>query len=550
MLRTFRAFAWIRWRTFVNSLERTGARDTLERLSLATEKLGPLVAFALLIPSMIASAVLALVAGYGAATGEWILPLQIIRLLLIIPIVFAVLGPVVRPAGGTTNLIRYLLLPIPRRILYMAHAAGALTDPWILVMVPIVLLLPVGMAAGGASAGALAALVAGTALLGFLIGLTSLASSIVQLLLRNRRRGEIVMLVLVLVLPWIGFLPAALHADRERGGRGRTSDAPAWMQQAPRALSWTPSELYVRSVRQRASARTSAVAGLLAFAAGIQILAFIAFRRQLDLPSASGARRAEIAGGLWTRELAGLGAAGSAVAFTQLRLALRTPRGRSILAGPLLIFLVFTVLMRRGIETFPGLPVGSGVSLAVFGSFLSLVSILPFAVNQFAIDGPGFARCVLAPIDLRAVLRGKAAGNALVVLGPALCCTVLAVLAFPSGHPAFWTALPLALANTYLLAAPAAAALSAVFPREVDLNAIGNGSNAHQAAALLGLIVFAAAAAPNALITLMATGLFHEPWLTPILLLGWGVVVYALSRVLFVSVTRLVASRIETLARF
>jgi hypothetical protein len=549
MLRTFRAFAWIRWRMFVNSLERTGARDTLERLSLATEKLGPLVAFALLIPSAIAAAVLALVAGYGTATGEWMLPLQVIRLILIVPIAFAVLGPVVRPGGGTTNLIRYLLLPIPRRILYVAHAAGALTDPWILLMIPIVLLLPAGMAAGGASAGALAAAMAGLALLAVVIGLTSLASSIVHLLLRNRRRGEIVMLVLVLVLPAIGFLPAALQAGRERG-RAAEERPSAWMQQAPTALAWTPTELYVRSVRQRASGRASAVIALLASAAGVQLLAFMAFRRQLDRPSTSGARRAEIAGGLWTRELAGLGAAGSAVAFTQLRLALRTPRGRSILAGPLLIFVVFTVLMRRGIETFPGLPVGSGVSLAVFGSFLSLVSILPFAVNQFAIDGPGFARCVLAPIDLRAVLRGKAAGNALVVLGPALLCTVLAVLAFPSGHPAFWTALPIALANTYILAAPAAAALSAVFPREVDLNAIGNGSNAHQAAGLLGLLVFAAAATPNALLTLLATGFFREPWLTPILLLGWGVVVYAISRVLFVAVTRLVASRIETLARF
>jgi hypothetical protein len=547
MLRTFRAFAWIRWRTFVNSLERTGARDTLERLSLATEKLGPLVAFALLIPSTLAAAVLALVAGYGTATGEWALPLQVIRFILIVPIALAALGPVVMPARGTTNLIRFLLLPVSRRILYIAHAAGALTDPWILVMLPIVLLVPVGMAAGGAPAGALAAATAGLALLAFVIGLTSLASSIVHLLLRNRRRGEIVMLVLVLVLPAIGFLPAALQTGRGRAAEERPS---AWIQQAPRALAWTPSELYVRSVHQRAGGRASAVAALLACAAGVQLLAFIAFRRQLDLPSASGARRAEIGGGWWTRDLAGLGAAGSAVAFTQLRLALRTPRGRSILAGPLLIFVLFTVLMRRGVETLPGLPVGSGVSLAVFGSFLSLISILPFAVNQFAIDGPGFARCVLAPIDLRAVLRGKAAGNALVVLGPALCCTALAVLAFPTGHPAFWTALPIALANTYLLAAPVAAALSAVFPRAVDLNAIGNGSNAHQAAALLGLIVFAAAAAPNALLTFVATGFFGEPWLTPILLLGWGLVVYAISRVLFVAVTRLVASRIETLARF
>jgi hypothetical protein len=31
MLRTFRAFLWLRWRTLVNSLERTGAREALLR---------------------------------------------------------------------------------------------------------------------------------------------------------------------------------------------------------------------------------------------------------------------------------------------------------------------------------------------------------------------------------------------------------------------------------------------------------------------------------------------------------------------------------------
>ena len=44
MLRTLRAFAWMRWRVLVNSLERTGARDRLERFSLAVDQLGPIIA--------------------------------------------------------------------------------------------------------------------------------------------------------------------------------------------------------------------------------------------------------------------------------------------------------------------------------------------------------------------------------------------------------------------------------------------------------------------------------------------------------------------------
>ncbi len=51
MLRTLRAFAWMRWRVLLNSLERTGARDRLERFSLAIDQLGPIIATILLVPS-------------------------------------------------------------------------------------------------------------------------------------------------------------------------------------------------------------------------------------------------------------------------------------------------------------------------------------------------------------------------------------------------------------------------------------------------------------------------------------------------------------------
>ena len=65
MLRIFRAFLWMRWRVLVNSLERTGARDTLERFAVATEKLGPIMAMVLLIPSSIFLFVLGLTAGFS-----------------------------------------------------------------------------------------------------------------------------------------------------------------------------------------------------------------------------------------------------------------------------------------------------------------------------------------------------------------------------------------------------------------------------------------------------------------------------------------------------
>ena len=60
MLRILRAFAWMRWRMFINSLEKTGARDKIERFSIAIEKLGPIMAAVLVIPS-----VLVLAAAHG-----------------------------------------------------------------------------------------------------------------------------------------------------------------------------------------------------------------------------------------------------------------------------------------------------------------------------------------------------------------------------------------------------------------------------------------------------------------------------------------------------
>ena len=64
MVRILRAFAWMRWRVLVNSLERTGARDTLERFSLALEQIGPLIALVLLVPSAVAGG------GGGGRAGE------------------------------------------------------------------------------------------------------------------------------------------------------------------------------------------------------------------------------------------------------------------------------------------------------------------------------------------------------------------------------------------------------------------------------------------------------------------------------------------------
>jgi hypothetical protein len=99
----------------------------------------------------------------------------------------------------------------------------------------------------------------------------------------------------------------------------------------------------------------------------------------------------------------------------------------------------------------------------------------------------------------------------------------------------------------FLLTAPVAALCSAVFPRAVDMNSIGRGSNAHGAAGFIGLFAFVAAAMPPLLLTLLATQILQKPALAPVLLAVWCVVAYALGRLGFVPVRRIFDARRENL---
>ena len=87
------------------------------------------------------------------------------------------------------SVVRYLLLPIPRLDLYLAQMVGALADPWILLVIPLVVLgIPIGLAIGLHVTAAVLALAAGLAFLILIAGITSLISSTIHLLLRDRRR--------------------------------------------------------------------------------------------------------------------------------------------------------------------------------------------------------------------------------------------------------------------------------------------------------------------------------------------------------------------------
>jgi hypothetical protein len=321
-----------------------------------------------------------------------------------------------------------------------------------------------------------------------------------------------------------------------------------------RAYQLFPSELYTRATRASATGNAAdAVAPVSALAATSVLLhgvGFVAFRLVLDSPGASSARRAAPMRDVWGRTLPGLSPAASAVALAHLRLALRTPRGRSIILSPLVLLGIFAIVMmrnRQGMDLGPW-SMESGIGLATFTSFMSVLTILPLAFNQFAVDGAGLTLALLSPLSHRDYLAGKAIGNALITIPTTIICMVGSFALFPTGPASMWLSLPLALAGVHLLTAPVAAIFSALFPRQVDMNSIGNKSNAHGLAGLLGLLGYVLAAVPSVLLVLAATRLLRQPALAPVFLLAWCAVAYGISRLMFVPARRIFEQRRENLA--
>ena len=169
-------------------------------------------------------------------------------------------------------------------------------------------------------------------------------------------------------------------------------------------------------------------------------------------------------------------------------------------------------------------------------------------MNQFAVDRAGLTMTLLSPLRDDEILSGKAAGNALIVAVPAIISVTAALLLFGGSAPGLWLTLVLGLVSIQLLVAPIAAMASATFPRAVDMNSIGRGSNAHAAAGLIGLLAFFVSAAAPALLALLAVRLLDRPSLAPVLAGAWCVVAYVGGRLLFIIARRVFASRRENLA--
>lgn len=552
--RLLRAFLWLRWRTLANSLGAGGRRTLGARLRAWGE-----VAVKVLLALFLAVAALGLAAGavfagpalLGGGEGRGV-ALLVVRLVLAALVVSLLFFSVFQAArGGVSRATRLLLLPVSRRRLHGLELAASLGDPWLLAVVPALLLLALGTAVLR-PAGAAALLLATALLLALLAVLSATASFAVQLLLRERRRAEWVTLVVFVVWMALAVLPS-LFEDRLDGDEP-AADTPAAATQgavgpdgdeaeeadeddedeAPRGerlarragtfplpLQPVPTEAYAL-VLARASApdgaapdRWSAWQGVAVLAVEVALLYALSlalWRRLLADPAGGSSSRRAAGPPLPTLAPPGLTPAATAVAWALVRGVWRTLQGRLALVMPSLTLPVFAIVFRpEGGEA--ALPVSTPALLALAAVALALLGQQAVMLNQFGVDGTGLSLELLAPLPARDLVLGKAAGGAVLTLA-SLLPALLVVAAFnPRAPLLLWPAAVLAAVAGYALFAPLAAWVSVLLPKAVDLGKIGREGQAHQGAALAGMACLGMVLSPVAAVGLAALALWRSPLL-------------------------------------
>src|SRR5688572_8821013 len=95
--RILRAFAWLRWRVLINSLERRGSRDVIERFSVAFEQLAPVMVAIMMLPSAAGLAALGGYVGWTLGQGEAGTGFGIVRTALFPACGLTIVGPILLP---------------------------------------------------------------------------------------------------------------------------------------------------------------------------------------------------------------------------------------------------------------------------------------------------------------------------------------------------------------------------------------------------------------------------------------------------------------------
>lgn len=508
-------FVWLRWRLLINSLRGGRRQDVMDRLSRVASLLAPILlmgffGLAAMVLAGLGFAAGILVAGEGADAGTVRAVLLAVRLMLFVVTAVLVMLPLGRSLqGGFPGTERLLLLPIPRGLLHFIDVAAGLFDPWLAFLLPGLLALVLGVLVSGRAVSAAILLAAGLALLATLACLSGLATFFMQWVLRDRRRGEAAALIFTVLIIAVSMIPSFLM---RKTGTGRevhiALPSGVWG-------TFLPSELFARVLRAgvegRAGMAALGVGALLAEGAALFWISSRVHARLLTTTAAS-TRGGKGIGLL--RERTGPGwvpPAAAAVARAQVTTALRTLRGRMavFLNAPLLLALGFMMHHISGVLEGHN-PVGfvvDGPSLFGMGVMLSLLSLQPILMNQFASDRSGLTLQLLSPVSERDLLMGKAWGGLRLIAMSNGLCLAAAWVASPSAAPLLWLCAAAAGAATIFLAAPVAAFFSVLFPRRADLTKMGSAGNAHPMSALLGTLVVMVAAVPGSALLLAGSWL-------------------------------------------
>ena len=230
MIRFAWLFARLRWRLAVNGIRGAFRRDTAERLS----RISALLVLVLLFLLFLGAASILGLLGYtgGRRVGEGAETAGILLVGRILLLVVLGLLMLVSLMGATTGTIaahsRLRLLPIPRRALHLVEALASLADPWVVFIVPALLLFSVGFGLAGRADASILALAAALAMIALLASLATLLSMLMSWLLRSRRRAEMFTLVIVLAISLLAVLPILVTErarDTKPSRRGRVFSA-------------------------------------------------------------------------------------------------------------------------------------------------------------------------------------------------------------------------------------------------------------------------------------------------------------------------------------
>jgi hypothetical protein len=530
LVRLLLAWSWLRWRALVNALagkRRSGGGVISAWLSLVLTITLSVVALVWAVGLSIGAWIAGRSIALGDGTGPGLVAIRIvIGVLTVVLLIFAVL------AGGrsaTSDWTRLLLLPIARRDLQAMELLAGLGDPWLLLVLPPLAVVALTMAP---RFGAMAIAALGGLLLFVALGaLTTLLSLLVQLLLRNRRRAEVIVFVTLVTMMTLGWLPGLIMRVEDGDARtpravptqaqpaspgnptsetpppfarnGRANDGaapqpnpwrwfPGFLRAVPTLLTPVPSELYARALSLAAEGRPSRAAiPLAALAVEVVLLcsfSAVAWRRLVESPAVGSRRRRGLALPRLAAPASPAGHPAVAVARAQVATSLRTVQGRLAVVSPVLIVGALSLTNSfRGASAFAGVAPLLGATAVLALGPLSMLGYQNVLLNQFGNDGAGFSLQVLSPLSERTLIAGRALGGAALVLLAFLPALLTAMLLHPSTPPLLWPATLFGAAAAYLIFAPAALALSLLFPKAADLSKLGRKGKPHGAAAVGGM---------------------------------------------------------------